>query len=75
MEKIRIIEKFELVRYEKPTNRNIEPKFYYSVQVEGIDEVLTFETTERIIEPLQGKKVKYQYNELNTEIINFDIVD
>ena len=75
MERIRTIEKFELVRYEKPTNRNIEPKYVYSIQLEGIDEVLVFESVEKINEVLQGKKIKYHYGANNTEILNLDITD
>lgn len=70
-----MIEKLELVKIEKPYNRNIKPVFFYNIKLEGIGEELIFETNEQITQTLVDKVITYELNPITNIITNFEISD
>lgn len=55
----------KLVKVEKLFNQGQKQKFYYNLQLEGIDELLLIETNNVIPNGLIGNKIKYKLNEDN----------
>lgn len=70
-----MIEKLELVKIEKSYNRNIQPKYFYNIKLEGIGEELIFETDKQITEKLVDKVITYELNPITHMIENFEISD
>lgn len=67
------IKNFELVKIERPYNKSIRPKYFYSIKLEGIEEDLLFETEEQVKEELVGKTISYSLNKESYLVENFQI--
>ena len=69
----KVIEKIELVKIERPVNANISMKYYYNIQLEGIDELLLVETPIQIpADGFIGSRIKYEIDENTNEVSNFN---
>lgn len=60
----------KLVKIEKLYNQSYKQKFFYSLQLEGIDEILILESNERFTQDVTGSKIKYKLNSEN-EVSDF----
>lgn len=63
----------ELVKIEKSFNKLKPGKFFYNLELEGIEELLLLETEHKIIDNLVGRKIKYKLNSEN-EVSEFDLI-
>lgn len=63
----------ELIKVEKLYNQSDKVRYYYNLELEGIDELLLIETTHPIEPGLVGNKIKYKLNAEN-EVSDFEFL-
>lgn len=63
----------ELIKVEKLYNQSEKVRYYYNLELEGIDELLLIETSQPIEPGLVGNKIKYKLNEEN-EVSDFEFL-
>lgn len=69
------INNIELVKIEKPVNRNIPMKYFYNIFLEGIDNHLVIETSLRInSDELLGCSIKYELDSNTNEVSKFAFI-
>lgn len=69
------IEKIELVKIEKPVNRNIPFKYFYNIFIEGINDSLLIETDLQINSlEFVGRSIKYELDKNTNEVSKFDFI-
>lgn len=61
----------KLIKVEKLYNQSKPSKFFYNLQLEGLDEPLLLETESPIEPGLAGQKIKYKLNAEN-EVSDFE---
>jgi hypothetical protein len=61
----------KLIKMEKLFNQAEKQKFFYNLQLEGIDDLLLIETYHPIQPGLVGHRIKYKLNEEN-EVSEFE---
>ena len=61
----------ELIKVEKQFNKTEKQKYFYNLELEGIEDLLLVETTNQITDVV-GKKIKYKLNSEN-EVSEFGI--
>lgn len=64
----------KLIKMEKLFNQAEKQKFFYNIQLEGIDDLLLIETFHPIQPGLIGNKIKYKLNDDN-EVQEFEFVN
>lgn len=70
------IEKIELIKVEKPVNRDIPFKYFYNIFLEGIDDSLVIETHLQITNSAEfvGRSIKVEYDTNTNEVSKFDFL-
>jgi len=69
------INNIELVKIEKPVNKNIPYKYFYNLLLEGIDDNLVIETHLRInSDELIGCSIKYELDKNTNEVSKFEFI-
>ncbi len=69
------INKIELIKVEKPVNRNIPVKYFYNIFMEGLDNSLVIETNLRInSDELLGCSIKYELDRDTNEVSKFEFI-
>lgn len=63
----------KLIKVEKLYNQSEKNKFFYNLELEGIDELLLVESNTPFEPNLKGHKIRYQLNQDN-EVSNFDFL-
>lgn len=63
----------KLIKFEKLFNQAEKEKYYYNIELEGIDDLLLVESHTPIPSTIIGKKIKYKLNSEN-EVSDFDFV-
>lgn len=58
---------------EKLFNQSAKEKYFYNLELEGIDEPLLLEVEKPLTSDLQGKKIKYKLNSDN-EVSEFELI-
>jgi hypothetical protein len=67
------IENIELMKIEKPVNRNQLMKYFYNIKIEGIDDFLIIETHLQInSDELKGSSIKYELDNATNEVSKFE---
>ena len=61
----KIVENITLIKVEKTYKAGDLPKYFYSIQLEGIEDELLLETNYMLENGFKGKKIKYILNEDN----------
>jgi hypothetical protein len=61
----KIVENIILLKVEKTYKAGDLPKYFYSIQLEGIEDELLLETNYMLENGFKGKKIKYILNEDN----------
>lgn len=69
----KIVENITLLKVEKTYKPGNLPKYFYSIQLEGIEEELLLETEYMLDNGFKGKKIKYILNEDNV-LSNLEIL-
>ena len=62
-----------LIKMEKLFNQSAKEKYFYNLELEGIDEPLLLEVEKPLTSDLQGKKIKYKLNSDN-EVSEFELI-
>jgi len=70
----KVIKSFELIKVEIPTNTQNPKRYFYNIELDGIEELLLVETFDPIPtdEDYVGRSILYDINEDN-EVSNFII--
>jgi hypothetical protein len=69
----KIVQNITLIKIEKNYNPGATPKYFYSIQLEGIEDELFLETEYMLDKGFKGKKIKYILNEDNL-VSNLEIL-
>jgi hypothetical protein len=69
----KIVENITLIKVEKTYRPGNLPKYFYSIQLEGIEDELLLETDYMLDKGFKGKKIKYILNEDNI-VSNLEIL-
>lgn len=64
----------KLIKMEKLFNQAEKQKFFYNLQLEGIDDLLLIETHQPIQPGLVGHRIKFKLNDDN-EVSEFEFVN
>lgn len=67
------IESVKLIKIEKTYNAGSKPTYYYSIQLEEIEDPIIIELKTTLTQDMVGMKLKYRVN-TKGEIIDFDVV-
>lgn len=68
----KVILNCELIRVEKLYNQTEKQKYFYNLQIEGIDDLLLLETLNPVSD-IVGRKIKYKLNSEN-EVSDFEFI-
>ena len=63
----------KLIKIQHTYNKTEKPIYYYNIEVEGINEPLTVETTAFIDDSIIGNKLQYNLSK-NNEVSNFNLI-
>jgi hypothetical protein len=69
----KIVESITLIKVEKTYKPGNLPKYFYSIQLEGIQDELLLETDYMLDKGFKGKKIKYILDEDNM-VYNLEIL-
>jgi hypothetical protein len=69
----KIVENITLIKVEKTYRPGNLPKYFYSIQLEGIQDELLLETDYMLDKGFKGKKIKYILDEDNM-VYNLEIL-
>jgi hypothetical protein len=67
------INKIELIKVERPVNSNLLVKYFYNIDIEGIDDTLVIETHLQLdSDEFVGSSIKYELDRNTNEVSQFE---